>query len=240
MEISLKFVLENKIFPLDYRKTFISFFKESLSVFGTGKWGKKLYVDNNRKPFTFAINLPNPKFSKECITLEKPEIELTFSTSDNYLGYIFMCAFEVKVNKPFPIAFGNKLILKRVLVSRSKHITGEKAIVKMWSPLCLREHNKERNEDIYYSVASENFGIKSKEIIKEQLISDGFPENLASNIEITPIHCKKTVVLHYGTYIECSLGVFEINADNTTLNHLLQNGIGSRKSAGFGFPKLIY
>ena len=51
---------------------------------------------------------------------------------------------------------------------------------------------------------------------------------------------KKTVVTHYGSKIECSLGNFVIQAkDKAVINHFLKYGIGSRKSAGFGFAELI-
>lgn len=239
MEIFLNFVTKNQKLPLDYRSTFLSFFKNALSIFGSGKWGQRFYIDNSRKPFTFAVNLPSPKFSKQCIKLASNELSLTFSTADNYIGYIFMCAFEAQVNKVFKIAFENEITLKRVKVSRGKSVNNNKIIVKMCSPLCLRKHNKITNEDFYYSVESEDFNKHSKEILEAQLISEGFPRESASNIKITPIDCKKTVVLHYGTYIECSLGVFKIEADPSVLNQFLQNGLGSRKSAGFGFAKLI-
>ena len=53
------------------------------------------------------------------------------------------------------------------------------------------------------------------------------------------INSKKTVVFHYGNYIECSLGEFVLNGDKAIINYLLQSGIGSRKSAGFGLPILV-
>lgn len=49
----------------------------------------------------------------------------------------------------------------------------------------------------------------------------------------------KTVVYHYKNYIECSLGTFIISGDRAVINYLLKSGIGSRKSAGFGFAQLI-
>ena len=62
---------------------------------------------------------------------------------------------------------------------------------------------------------------------------------LISNFEIKPLNAKKTVVDHYKNYIECSLGSFSINADKSVINYLLKSGIGSRKSAGFGFAELL-
>lgn len=50
---------------------------------------------------------------------------------------------------------------------------------------------------------------------------------------------QKTVVKHYNCSIECTLGEFAINADKSVINYLLQFGIGSRKSAGFGLAELV-
>lgn len=109
----------------------------------------------------------------------------------------------------------------------------------MISPLCVREHKEDGNKDYYYSVEKEGFADKAKEIIAEQLLSEGFSKNLTEDVEIIPINAKKTVVYHYSTYIECSIGDFVINGDKSIINYFLKYGIGSRKSAGFGFAELI-
>lgn len=239
MQILLKFVTDNPNFPLDYRSTFLSFFKKSLSIFENGKWVESFYMGNRRKPFTFAVNLPSAKFLKEYIILGKNEIKLTISTPDSFLGYLFLCAFELQIDQPFAVACKNKIILRKVLVLRNNCVNNNKMIIKMESPLCLREHDKTTNKDFYYSVASEKFNEQCKRVLKAQMLADGISEHLAESVKVTPINCKKTVVLHYGTYIECSLGVFKIEADNTILSYFLQTGLGSRKSEGFGFAKLI-
>ncbi len=239
MQVLLKFIMKIPKLPVDYRRVFLSFFKKSLSSVADGKYYEKYYFNDNRRPFTFAVNLPSASFSKECITLGKNEVALTFSTGDNLAGFVFMSAFLAQKDKPFNTPLGNTLTLKKVSTLPERTVDSNSALVRMYSPLCLREHNREKNQDIYYSVANENFDIKSKEIIKEQLISDGFSENLANSVEIIPIDCKKTVVLHYNTYLECSLGNFVLNADKSVINHLLKSGIGSRKSAGFGFAQLV-
>lgn len=118
-------------------------------------------------------------------------------------------------------------------------VNGNSALVKMISPLCVREHKEDGNKDYYYSVEKEGFADKAKEIIAEQLLSEGFSKNLTEDVEIIPINAKKTVVYHYSTYIECSIGDFVINGDKSIINYFLKYGIGSRKSAGFGFAELI-
>lgn len=109
----------------------------------------------------------------------------------------------------------------------------------MLSPLCIRLHKAENNSDKYISVANPDFTEIAKQVIKEQLVESGFDEKLISNFEIKPLNAKKTVVYHYKNYIECSLGSFIISADKSVINYLLKSGIGSRKSAGFGFAELL-
>lgn len=77
-----------------------------------------------------------------------------------------------------------------------------------------------------------------KELISNQLVDAGFSKNLAENIQIIPSGAKKTVVRYYGTFIECSIGNFFIKADKAVINYFLKYGIGSRKSACFGFAEL--
>lgn len=239
MKIFLKFKTQSMQIPIDYRRIFLSFLKMSLSQVADSKYYEKYYVEKQRRPFTFAVNLPKPKFAKESITLAKPELSVTFSTGDHLAGFVFFSAFLAQKNKPFKLPFGNVMELLSVTKLPEIPVSGNFALVKMLSPLCLRKHDEKLNKDIYYSVASKDFEINAKEILVQQLSEEGFAQELASNLSIIPVNCKKTVILHYGCYIECTIGDFIINADKSVINYFLQYGIGSRKSAGFGFAQLI-
>lgn len=137
--------------------------------------------------------------------------------------------------RPWVTRIFSKMLFKK----NEKTVVSDSMLVKMQSPLCLREHNNEGNKDRYISVADNDFESKARDIIVAQLLSEGFSESTVSKTAISPIDAKKTVVFHYGTYIECSLGVFAVNGDKSVLNYLLKSGIGSRKSSGFGFPQFI-
>ena len=67
----------------------------------------------------------------------------------------------------------------------------------------------------------------------------GFSEDEINKIKVSPIQCKKVVVKHYGRYIDITTGMFEIQANNEILQYFYDQGIGSRKSAGFGMIDLI-
>lgn len=238
-KILLKFKTKNNIIPLDYRRSFLSFFKRALSSVADGKYFQKYYSNDKIRPFTFSVELPKPKFSKENIILSKNSIRLKFSTGDSLTGYVFFSAFLAQKDVVFPISSSNTIQLITVTKTDDKSVADNYAVIKMLSPLCIREHFSESNKDKYYSVANSNFNNKFKDIIKEQLLLAGFTEEIIYNIEIEPVNCKKTVIYHYKSYIECSIGKFIIYADSSIINYFLKFGIGSRKSEGFGYIELI-
>ena len=239
MKILLQFQLKNNKLPIDYRRVILSFFKKALSEIADGKYYEKYYFKPERRNFSFAVNLPNPKFSKSEITLEENRFRITFSTPDKMTGFVFMSAFIKQKGNPLSAPLGNVFTLTNISQIGDKTTSSNTALVKMLSPLCIREHNRGENKDSYYSVASDNFEEKANEIIKEQLVNSGFDDERVKGFSIKPLNSKKTVVFHYGNYIECSLGEFVLNGDKAIINYLLQSGIGSRKSAGFGLPILI-
>lgn len=239
MRILLKFSTSNKFMPKDYRRAFISFFKKTLSNVADGKYYQSYYLSNQRRPFTFAVKLPKPNFLKDKIIIDKEEIQLVFSTGDSKVGFVFMSAFIAQKGKKFNLQFDNAITLTSVLQVNEKTVCSNSALIKMDSPLCLRQHNGEGNKDRYISIADQHFGENAKKIITEQLIVEGFSNNLVNDVEIVPVNAKKTVIFHYGCSIECSLGDFIINADKSIINYFLKYGIGSRKSSGFGCISLI-
>lgn len=239
MKTLLKFITSNNKITIEYRKVFLSFFKKALSEIADSKYYEKYYSSSQRRPFTFAVRLPRPTFSKQEISIEKNEFQLIFSTADSMTGFIFMSAFIAQKGKQFNAPFGNIFTLSSVSQIKEKTIVSNSALIKMQSPLCLREHNRASNKDTYISVASNDFAEKSQKILKGQLLSEKISEKLASEVSIVPVNAKKTVVYHYGCAIECSIGEFVINADKSIINYFLKSGIGSRKSSGFGCIELI-
>lgn len=239
MKFLLKYETKNDIFPSDYRRVIMSMLKRTLSEIENGKYFEKYYGAVERRNFTFAIKFPLPKFDKDKIILGENSFNISLSTGDDELGFVFWSAFLAHKNKSYPGPFDNTYTLKSIQKMDERTASSDIVIVKMLSPLCLREHSAEKNRDIYYSVKNENFQEKSKVIISDQLLKAGFSKELSENIEIIPTNARKTVVRYYGTFIECSIGDFCIKADKAVINYFLRFGIGSRKSAGFGFANLI-
>lgn len=239
MRILVKLMTQSERLPYDYRRIIISFFKKILSEIADGKYYDKYYSNAKRRLFTWAVHLPLPKFENGEIKLSKNEFNLIFSTGDSMTGYIFMSAFIAQKGKSFPAPLGNSFTVKSVAQLPEKSVSTNTAMIKFKSPLCLRKHIKETNSDIYYSIASEDFQNRASEIIRDQLEYEGFSGSIIDGIKLIPINAKKTVVKNYNCFVECSVGDFVIEADKAIINYFLQYGIGSRKSAGFGFAELI-
>lgn len=239
MKFVAEFVTKNREFPLDYRRVFIHFFKSFLTNENAGKNYDKYYGDATPKDFTYAVFFENPKFTKEKIKLGGNKIKLIFSTSDEITSYIFLAGFLSKKNTGVPLEEGNYMTLKTVRRIEQQTTQENKVIIKMNSPLVIREHTKESNKDMYYSVASEEFVTKAEEIIKSQLKTDGFDDEYLSGFKIRPLTGKKTVAKFYGCYIESSIGTFLLEGNPAVLNRLIGSGMGSRKSAGFGCVEML-
>lgn len=239
MRILLKYETKNNIFSLDYRRVIMSIIKRTLSNIEDGKYFEEYYGTVERRNFTFAVKFPSPKFDKDKIILGENSFNISLSTGDDKLGFIFWSAFLEHKDKSYSGKFDNTYTLKSIQKINERTASSNAVIVKMLSPLCLRKHSAEKNCDIYYSVKDNDFSKESKMIISSQLLKAGFSKEMSENIEIIPINARKTVVRYYGTFIECSIGDFCIKADKAIINYFLRFGIGSRKSAGFGFANLI-
>lgn len=100
MRFKLNFELENENIQIQYRKSVISFIKQSLSEYNT-EYYKKFYNDKDTtiKPITFAVFFHNPKFEEDKIYIEEKRIELNISIADYETSIIFYNAFNHQKTK---------------------------------------------------------------------------------------------------------------------------------------------
>lgn len=75
---------------------------------------------------------------------------------------------------------------------------------------------------------------KASEVLSVQAKLAGFSDKKASGISLEPVQCKKVVVLHYGVYIDVTVGIIKMTGDPDVLQYLYSAGAGSKHSAGFG------
>jgi len=240
MRLKIELELENEHLPLDYRPTIISLFKHILTVYENGKHFRTYYEAGKDKPFTFAVGIPGSTFTKEKILVPNRKINITFSTSDIGTGIVFFNALLMQKNKSYPLAHENAMIVKNVSIEKEISITTNTIDVIFKSPLCVREHSKENNKDIYYSYEKKGFNEVLNKVVELQIAkSNSLPTSILGDFSINTIDCKKTVVKHHSQFIEATVGMFRLTGNIALLNYLYTNGIGSRKSSGFGLIEII-
>lgn len=234
MKLLIEFSLKKGEIQKDYRRIFIHLFKTALSEANEGKYYNDYYAVGKSKNYTFSVNFKDPKFEGDVIQLGSKQGRLYFSTSEQKTGFIFYAALMAQRKKPLPLANDNSLRILSVKQLRESKVSNNSILVKMTSPLCVRSHDREKDFDYYYSTAHSEFEKESKRVVEYQLLQEGFPKSIAESVKITPVDTKKVIVQFYESKIEASLGYFMLDGDPIALNYLLQAGIGSRRSCGFG------
>lgn len=237
MRFKLYLELENERFPIQYRKSIMSFIKKSLSEYSE-EYYEKLYHEKDTiiKPFTFAVFFNSPKFQESEIILKDKEFEMTLSVQDYEIAIILYNALNHQKHKKFSLN-QNSWTLKKISMLMEKTITTDTINIKFLSPLIAR--SRIDRKDYYYSFAAKEFQEILKINIQEQLKISNLPQGIEKTFEIKPIQAKKVIIKFYEKKIEGSLGFFQISGDTQLLDYLYKAGIGSKRSCGFGMFEII-
>lgn len=241
MRLLLEFELKNNILPLDYRSGLLSFIKRSLSQ-ANDKVFDRLYKDTDTKDFCFTAIFQKPIYQKDQIILGGNGLKLLLSTDDRgKTGLHLFSAFIAQKKQQFLLPMGNAMTLVRISQQSQATIKSSKIIVKtaMGSGLCVREHNRETNQDKYYVYNDPEFDGQLQLVLYKQVIGAGFTKHQADNIRFKPITCKKVVAKHYSIYIDLTVGMFALEGHPDVLQYLYNAGIASRHSNGFGVIDLV-
>ena len=93
----------------------------------------------------------------------------------------------------------------------------------------------QKNLDKYLTVDDRMFNEELNDSVKRQLEKNtNFSKEAIQQVRLECIQGKKVVVKNYDQYIDTTTGVFVINAATPIIKYLLNVGISSRKSMGFG------
>lgn len=245
MRFYLEVEVDKSELPIEIRRVVLSMIKSALSDAADGRFYNKYYDGNTpiRKDFSFSIYIGGSVFTKEKIELSSTSFKIYFSADDkNKTGLILMNAFLMKRNKNFPLENNNSLKIKNVIQINQNLILSQEIVVRTFagSSIVVREHERKNNKDRYYTVEDNVYDEKLTDLIKVQAREAGFSEEDVSNIKMRALEdCKKAVVRHYGSFIDCTRGTFVINADTDILQYFYDAGIGSRHSNGFGMLNLV-
>jgi len=242
LKLELNFNLKSLEVPLDFRKLFLAFLKKSLTEAKGGEYFERFYKDTISKAFSFSMVFIKPDFQKEKIFLGEPHLKVLFSAVDqDQVALIMYMAFIAQKNKPFPLPFGNEMLLTAIYEKKIEKIHSNKVILRTapGSGLCIRDHNREKNEDKYYVYNDDAFKEKLKIVLTSQAVRAGFDENVAEDLKCKPLDCKKVVVKHYNHFMNISVGMIQVEGDPLLLQYFYDAGMGSRHSAGFGLLELV-
>jgi CRISPR-associated endoribonuclease Cas6 len=238
MRFKLKFDLQHETLDLDYRPLFVSFIKNALCQ-DNPSYYQSLYGDGTvQKPFAFAPYLPSPVFNGDTIKVSQLRLEVLFTTLD-YPAFISLYnAFLKQKFKPFPLKFNNSMTLKSIIMLHERVIEKDMATIKLLSPLVVRQHDKQTNQDQYLIFDQDSFETVWRETLGPLLASVTDSSGIKDLI-IKPLKCKKVVVRAFEQNIDATLGTLQLTGDRSLLNYLFSLGMGSRRSQGFGVFDVI-
>jgi CRISPR-associated endoribonuclease Cas6 len=240
MRFGFNFTTKNSILPLEYRTACISFIKNALTNYQNGEYYEEIYAISIKKDFTFAVNLKHATFTGEQILLPEKAFTLYISSGNARTALILYNSIVTQRGKLYPLAFQNSIELTDVFIEKESLINKSTLKGQLMMPLCVRSHEKKQNRDYYYAFDKEGFLEAFHTVIKQQILdSPNLELSMLDNFVFQPLRMKKTVIKHYGQFIEASLGTFSLQGDTRLLTHLYNDGIGSRRSMGFGYFNII-
>lgn len=239
MRIQLEFIVQKNELPIEYRRVFLSYIKFCLSNFNEGKELENYYGPAKEKEYSFAIFFEKPEFLKTKVTFKSNKVRMIFSTADKMTWYIIYAMFLENKHKKFPLPENNEMTLVDIQKRNDIKITGNEVLFRTLSPLCIRKHEKDTGSDYYYSYIHKDFKDEFNKVVKNQLGKHGFTPMEIESLDIKPLWCKKVIIKHYDNKIECTIGKILLKGTSDILQYLMDAGVGSRKSAGFGLLELI-
>lgn len=236
MRYEMEFCITKPQLPISYREIFVSFFKKGMEKTGKDLY-EKYYGVGKMKPITWSASLPYPKFNKDYIDLGEGTIRLLLQVNELEASLHYLNACLSMKNIPFDLPGNNQIILNKIRMVNVEKVKGNVVEVKFFSPLCIRDHNRETNKDWYFSIENDQFENKLKENIKRH-VEPCFLEYV-DILKIDFSNMKKTVVKIYEQNIEASIGKMLLIGNPKLINYLLEDGMGSRKASGFGFVQKL-
>ncbi|MDR3217230.1 MAG: CRISPR-associated endoribonuclease Cas6 [Clostridiaceae bacterium] len=235
MRIELTFALKEPFITADDRGVVISFLKYALS----NKYPElfaRLYGANVSKTFSFSTFLPGAKLMGDCYSLSLNTVRVRLSSSEREL---LVALYNAMMNARFidyPLPQGNSFRLTRVGYSNTFPTGASTEIIKFLSPLVVRCHDRETNEDEYLDFRSVGFPERL------QIIADAYLQKREIEpcaVILRPLSARSTVAICLKRKFLCSFGTFELSASPEAITEFYLAGIGSRRSEGFGLFDIV-
>lgn len=224
--------------PKDYSPAFLSLIKNALST-SCKPLFERYYVERStqEKNFCFAVKFREPVFQKEKIILGEHELVMQLHILNPSDAIDFYNAFMPRKGKSYPFPDANSITITKIEICNHKVITSNDILIKMNSPLLVRCH--ENGRDTYLSHNHEDFGKYFSLSAALTLKNIAGIETNDRPILIESVYPRKTVVSVFGSKITGNVGIYRLKGDLIALNILMQTGLGSRHSQGFGCFNVI-
>ncbi len=232
-QLKLHFSLDNNFLPKEMERLLVSFLKASARRKDRTSMTVCLTkAESIIKTYTFSYYLPGASFQKERIELAQPGFIMLFSDADLEELIHFYNAFLKMKFISYPVE-KNAMTLTWVSMQEMKEIEDSEVVVKMLSPLLVRQHDVQTNRDRYCLYSDTDFSevlFKNTAYLLEKL-------NLPYSMEgfsIQPIKGKKVVVPAFGRLLDGNLGIYKLTGRPELLNFLYFAGAGAVAEKGMG------
>ena len=181
----------------------------------------------------------NPVFEKNNIVLNSNNftIHIKSDISKDIIKFYNALLLRQKEKIPFKLK-NNSMILTKVKTNIIPEYHKNIALIKFDSPLVARLHDKETNKDNYYHVDDKKFNEVLKLNIKNVLEKLNYTCQL-DGFKLEKVETKTTIVKIYNGSVMASLGTFKLYGEPELINILNKIGLGSMRSSGFGYFRII-
>ncbi|WP_374724388.1 CRISPR-associated endoribonuclease Cas6 [Calidifontibacillus erzurumensis] len=234
MRVRLNFKITE--FPLAYRLLILSYIKQAVRS-QSESFYHSFFVCNEKqaKPFVFAPYFQNLEIKDDLIYAENLQVTVTSSNLEFLIYLINGC----QQNKNF--SYKNySLLLTKVELLKEKQINKSKVWFKTLSPILI-----ETKEGKPVLPNSNNFE-KELNYITSKIIESIDGRELYRPLTILASNLKKSVIkenYHQSQsnylFYTASKGSLCIEGHPCDLNFIYQNGLGLRRSTGFGCLEII-
>ncbi|WP_028308586.1 CRISPR-associated endoribonuclease Cas6 [Desulfitibacter alkalitolerans] len=243
MRIKVEFETKKEGLPLEFRRKFISYLKSAFEDYSQDLFAALYGGGHAPKSFCFSFYfLPQVTVAKDGITLDSKRFICNFTTRDIMMGVHLLNAFLGRRNRWVSLAdWDNQLKVSDITKVQERPITGNIVAFKILSPVVIRDHDENADRDWYLTFEDEGFEEIWKRNLKSEL-QNTFARDVGADVDalqIKPIYLKKTVVLHYGISIPCTIGSFVVKGEKYLLEYLYKAGMGSRRAMAFGCLDLM-
>lgn len=234
-KLKLDFELENNIVDNNLNIAFASFLKQSLEVYDNDLY-QSMFVEKYKhiKKYCYCLKMNPVKRENGKTFLEDNRfiVELTSLDFNELIIFYNMFLLKQKGHESFSLN-QNSMKLKRVWLLPYKPKISNHVIIKMQSPLVVRDYTDEGQK--YLSIEDDNFENALNKNVN-RFLND---VSINDEVNIRLIKGKKTVMSLFRFKANASLGFLEIKGSEEAIKALSLSGLGSYRGAGAGMFKII-